>query len=104
MNRPATGEIELNVVRIGGFAFVAAPYEMFAANGMYIKAHSPFSMTFIVSKANGGFGYMPAKFAYANGGYEPDNTKYAIGTGELLARIRTALRLVIAFKRRSRRS
>ena len=96
--RGNTMDCTVSVITCGDVAFTVHPYEMFDSNGKELREgtvgnaeyaaedqlDNPFSMTFIVAKGNGGFGYMPAKFAYPNGGYEPDNTKYAAGTGELL--------------------
>ena len=96
--RGSTMDCFVSVITCGDVAFTVHPYEMFDSNGTELREgtvgnaeyaaedqlDNPFAMTFIVSKANGGLGYMPAKYSYANGGYEPDCTKYAIGTAELL--------------------
>ena len=74
--------IELNAVSIGNFAFIGAPYEMFAANGRYIKENSPAEMTFIISCANESNGYIPSKEAYVYGCYESHTSDFAPGTGE----------------------
>ena len=74
--------IELNAVSIGNFAFIAAPYEMFAANGRYIKENSPAGLTFIISCANQSNGYIPSKEAYVYGCYESHTSDFAPGTGE----------------------
>ena len=81
-NRPETNKMELDAVRIGDFAFVTMPYEAFCANGVYVKAHSPFPMTMIFSCANAGWNYIPTKEAYEYGCYESYTSYFAKGTGE----------------------
>lgn len=78
-------ELELDAVSIGDVAFAFAPYEMFAGNGLYIKGHSQFEMTFVVGYANDHVGYIPAIEAFSYLGYETDITRYVEGTGETLA-------------------
>lgn len=85
VTRPATGNIELNVVRIGGFAFVAAPYEMFSSNGKFIKDNSPFDMTMIFSCSNQYNAYFPTLEAYEFGCYESDTAMYDKGVAEAAA-------------------
>lgn len=74
--------IELNAVSIGSFSFITAPYEMFAANGRYIKENSPAGLTFIISCANESNGYIPSAEAYVYGCYESHTSDFAPGTGE----------------------
>jgi len=76
--------ITLNAVSIGNFAFIAAPSEMFAANGRYIKENSPADLTFIISCANQSNGYIPSAEAYVYGCYESHTSDFAPGTGEKL--------------------
>ena len=85
VSRPKTGTIELNVVRIGGFAFVAAPYEMFASSGMYIKENSPFDMTMIFTCSNQYNAYFPTTEAFEYGCYESHTAVYARGIAEATA-------------------
>lgn len=82
---PASSEIDLIAVSVGGLAFVGAPYEMFDESGMQIKAASVFDMTFICEQTNGGVGYMPTLLGFSHGGYEPDTCKFIPGTAEMLA-------------------
>ena len=77
--------VTLNAYRIGDLSFVAAPYEMFAAHGTYIKENSPFPMTFVVSCCNGANSYLPTIQAYNYGCYESHNSNFVPGTGEELA-------------------
>lgn len=85
VSRPKTGTIELNVVRIGGFAFVAAPYEMFASSGMYIKENSPFDMTMIFTCSNQYNAYFPTAEAFDFGCYESHTAVFARGVAEATA-------------------
>lgn len=82
-----TGEIMLHAFSIGDLAFITAPYEMFDTNGMYVKEHSPFDMTFILSNATAAATYIAAEWAYYEDlvSYEVGKGDYTKGTGELLA-------------------
>jgi hypothetical protein len=82
---PETSSFDIYAVSAGDVAFVAVPYEMYDTNGMYIKEHSPFPTTIVMTCCDGGNGYFPSLFAYSHGGYEPDTTRYAPGTAEDLA-------------------
>lgn len=88
LNRSAMGKsqvINTYVISVGDISFVTAPYEMFAAHGVYIKDNSPFSSTFIISCANGSMGYIPTNLAYDYGCYESHTGRFARGTGDELA-------------------
>jgi neutral ceramidase len=63
-------EAELQAWRIGDFALVAAPGEIFAQIGVQVKEGSPFADTFFVGYANDSIGYIPVPEAYKDGGYE----------------------------------
>jgi hypothetical protein len=65
-------------------ALVALPGELFVELGLAIKQSSPFENTFVVELANDYPGYIPTKPAYAEGSYEPTNSKLAPGGGEML--------------------
>ena len=71
--------------RLGEIGFVVAPYEMFTDNGRYIKENSPFEMTFVVTCANGHYGYMPTAKAYDYHCYEANTCRYERGVGDALA-------------------
>jgi len=77
--------LELSVLRIGQLAFVAAPYEMFCENGVYIKEHSPCAATVIMTCANDYQKYIPSARAYSHGCYEVDSRLFPKGTAEQLA-------------------
>lgn len=85
VNRPQTGTMELNVVSVGGIAFVAAPYEMFHQSGIYIRENSPFAATVICSCSNEYQGNFATETAYGYGSYESDINPYAKGCAEAAA-------------------
>ena len=80
-----TRDVELNAVSIGGFSLIAAPYEMFANHGTYIKEATPFDMTFVITCCNGVNGYIPSTDAYDYGCYESHTGNFARETGDELA-------------------
>lgn len=82
---PEITELPLNVLAFGDTSFIFAPYEMFAPTGMDIKARSPYDFTFVVTCANGSFGYLPTDRAYDYGVYEGFVTRVVRGTAESVA-------------------
>lgn len=69
-NWPDSIFVDIQVFKIGDIAIGALPFEMFAETGLEIKQQSPFSATFVVGLANGGFGYLPTPKQHKLGGYE----------------------------------
>lgn len=80
-----TDTMELNAISIGDVGIVTAGYEMFAANGIYIKENSPFEMTIIMGYANDNNTYIPSIDSFEYEAYENDQSRYESGTGEMLA-------------------
>ena len=80
-----TRDVELNAIAIGGFSFIAAPYEMFANHGVHIKENTPFDVTFVISCCNGANGYLPSTDAYDYGCYESHTGNFTRETGDQLA-------------------
>ena len=80
-----TRDVELNAISIGGFSFIAAPYEMFANHGVHIKENTPFDVTFVISCCNGANGYLPSTDAYDYGCYESHTGNFTRETGDILA-------------------
>lgn len=70
------------VFSVGEVAFVIVPYEMFHQMGSYIREHSPFAMTFIMSMANGCYEYHPTRDAYDFHAYEACLTRAKPGEAE----------------------
>ncbi len=73
-------------------AIVALPGELFSELGLDIKKRSPFPTTIVVELSNDYPGYIPTRRGFAEGGYEPTNSKVEPGGGELLAE--TAVQLL----------
>lgn len=93
-----TRDLTIGVITFGDVAFTCHPYEMFDTNGQELRdgtvgnanynaedqLENPFDTTFVLSLANYGDCYIPSLLAFGNGGYEPDTTNFAAGTGEQL--------------------
>ena len=79
-----TRDMPISVFYLGDISFVSAPYEMFAAHGMYIKENTP-GTTFVITSCNERKGYIPTNKAYDYGCYESHNGDFARGTGDKLA-------------------
>lgn len=73
---------ELYAFRIGPVGFVSNTYETFCDHGEYVKEHSPFDLTFIITGCNG---YIANEASYDYRSYESDTCSYVKGTGEKLA-------------------
>ncbi|MBE6712113.1 MAG: hypothetical protein E7580_01190 [Ruminococcaceae bacterium] len=76
--------IPLYTITVGDLAFCSIPGELHDSLGRDLRAASPYKMTFLCGYSNSMNGYIPAAFAFPNGGYEVDQTHYAQGTGEAL--------------------
>ena len=77
-----TQDLEINAFSIGGIGFTTGTYEMFSDHGIYVREHSPFDITFIITGCSG---YIPTPEAYDYRSYEADTGYYAPGAGEALA-------------------
>jgi len=62
--------VPLQAFRIGPWGVCAIPFEVFAETGLKIKAQSPLGPTFVISHANGSYGYLPTAEQHKLGGYE----------------------------------
>lgn len=65
-------------------ALVALPGELFVELGLAIKQSSPFATTLVVELSNDYPGYIPTKRGFAEGSYEPTNSRIERGGGEML--------------------
>lgn len=83
--RPQTQVMELYAVRIGELGLVTVPFEMFAANGVFVKKNSPLPMTLVCSLANEHWFYVPTREAFEYGCYESCISYFAKGAGEATA-------------------
>ena len=64
---------QMQAIRIGDIALLSVEGEPFAEIGLRIAAASPFPHTLFSGYSNGGFGYIPTREAFAEGGYEVTN-------------------------------
>ncbi|MCS7237132.1 MAG: neutral/alkaline non-lysosomal ceramidase N-terminal domain-containing protein [Thermoguttaceae bacterium] len=67
---PEEANIPLQVFRIGQVGICAMPFEVFCEIGLELKQKSPLPLTFVISHANGHYGYLPTPEQHALGGYE----------------------------------
>lgn len=67
---PPTTNVLIQAVRIGDLAICTLPFEVFVEIGLEIKGKSPAADTFVMSLANGGYGYLPTPEQHQFGGYE----------------------------------
>lgn len=79
--------VEIQAMALGhDIGVVTNPGQLFAEHGLAIKEGSPFSQTFVVCLANGNCGYVCARNAFQEGGYEPLRTSsssyLAVDAGE----------------------
>lgn len=84
-NAPEGKDMDIGAIAVGDFAFTWSPYEMFCDNGAFVKEHSPFPATFVLTCANGRNNYIVSKAAFDYGCYERDNRNFIRGTAEMLA-------------------
>lgn len=82
---PATRDMNIYAISVGDLGFIGAPYEMFAAHGMYIKENSPAEMTFVITCCNGKNSYLPTKEAFDYICYESTIGYYVGETGDEVA-------------------
>ena len=76
----------VSAISIGNIVFAAADYEMFSQTGRNVKdaGNENFDLTFMCAYSNGMIGYIPAEYAFENGGYEVNSCKYVKGTAEVI--------------------
>jgi hypothetical protein len=67
-----------------GIALVSVPGEPFMETAVAIAAQSPFTHTLLSGYSNGGFGYIPTRQAFAEGGYETEATPFLESAAEVL--------------------
>ena len=67
---PPTTDVLIQAVRIGDLAICTMPFEVLVDIGLELKKKSPAGDTFVVSLANGGYGYLPPPEQHEFGGYE----------------------------------
>ena len=79
-------------------ALVALPGELFAELGLAIKQASPFDLTLVCELSNDYPGYIPTRRGFAEGSYEPTNSRIEPGGGEML--VDAAVKLLKELHRR----
>jgi hypothetical protein len=67
---------------VGDLGFVGLGGEVFNEIGQYIKANSPFRLTFVMTHCNGAAGYLPTRASYSAGGYEVQSSPFGPGAAE----------------------
>lgn len=72
-----TIEWEMQCIRIGSIALLSVAGEPFIEIAQRIAAESPFEHTLFSGYTNGGFGYIPIREAFAEGGYEIEATPFS---------------------------
>ncbi|HZT28847.1 MAG TPA: neutral/alkaline non-lysosomal ceramidase N-terminal domain-containing protein [Bryobacteraceae bacterium] len=75
----------VQAIRIGPVALVSAAGEPFIETAGEIAARSPFRHTLVSGYSNGGFGYIPTRQAFAEGGYEVEASPFSPDAAEVLA-------------------
>jgi neutral ceramidase len=71
---PAHVQIPVQAIRINDVALVGVAGELFVEVQLAIKQQSPFRSTLVAGYSNGCIGYLPARDAYADGGYEVEHS------------------------------
>lgn len=85
-NDEEDGWMILNAVSIGEeFAFVTFPGEMFDSISVRMEENSPYFTTMMLGYCYHHLGYLPSAVAYKYTSYETDITRFAPGTGEMVA-------------------
>jgi neutral ceramidase len=67
---PPRIDVPLQALRVGDLAIATVPFEVFVEIGLEVKGKSPFADTFVMSLANGAYGYLPTAAHHELGGYE----------------------------------
>lgn len=81
---PATA-VPVVFMRVGDVVIVGVREELSASTGAWIRAHSPFAHTMVVTMADGAAKYMPEAGAYDRFTYEARSSHYARGAAETFA-------------------
>jgi len=80
----AVTEWPMQVLRIGPIVLVSMAGEPFSSIAQRIREASPAEYTFVSGYSNGGFGYIPDRKAYQEGGYEIEATPFAEGADDVV--------------------
>lgn len=76
----------LQGIRIGPVALLAIAGEPFTEINQEIVSRSPFAHTLFSGYSHGGFGYIPARNTYAEGGYEVEASPFSPGAHDVIVK------------------
>jgi hypothetical protein len=88
---PSSAPMKVQLLKFGDAAIVALAAEAFCEIGMRIKQKSKAKYTLIAGYANGCFGYLPTKAAFAEGGYEVEDSYKFYGLFHISSRAEDVL-------------
>jgi hypothetical protein len=88
---PPSVQAHLSTVRIGDYAWVHLPVELFASFGLVIRRSSPFGWTRVIGYTDGYLGYVADTAAHNVGEYEAYGSMFDPRGGELLTHAALAL-------------
>ena len=75
---------QLQGIRLGPVALLSVPGEPFTEINRNIVAQSPFEHTLFSGYSNGGFGYLPVRSAFGEGGYEVEISLFSPDAAEIV--------------------
>ena len=78
-------DVPVVLMRIGDTVIVGVREELSASTGAWIRSHSPFPHTLVVTMVDGAAKYMPAADAYDRITYEARSSRYFKGSAETVA-------------------
>jgi len=91
---PETEELSMYLFKIGPWAIVTLPGEIYSEIGHGIKAGSPFERTVLSSLTNGHHGYVTPDYIRGNGSYEGRFSSGTTGYGTAEAMVKGAIELL----------
>jgi len=77
---------QLQGIRIGSVALLSVPGEPFTEISQQIVSESPFPDTLFSGYSNGGFGYLPVRSAFAEGGYEVEISPFSADAADIVVK------------------
>jgi Neutral/alkaline non-lysosomal ceramidase, N-terminal len=77
---------QLQGIRIGSVALLSIPGEPFTEINQQIVSQSPFPDTLFSGYSNGGFGYLPIRSAFAEGGYEVQISPFSADAADIVVK------------------
>jgi hypothetical protein len=77
---------QLQGIRIGSVALLSIPGEPFTEVNQQIVSESPFADTLFSGYSNGGFGYLPIRSAFVEGGYEVQISPFSADAADIVVK------------------